>query len=149
MGGLTLLFTGNRTPVVTSQGGIRLLSRPQKSIQVVKVETTRSESVACQLRYSRGVMPRRTLRLKQFFTAFVALSGHKLYCTRGYQVIMGTMLAAVLDDVRSLNVRQVAIPSIADGEALIRVKACGICQTDYKAFTGETHEWSPPDCSWS
>jgi 2-desacetyl-2-hydroxyethyl bacteriochlorophyllide A dehydrogenase len=57
---------------------------------------------------------------------------------------MNTMTAAVLDGVRNLNVRQVAIPSIADGEALVQVKACGICQTDYKAFTGERMNWLPP-----
>ncbi len=46
------------------------------------------------------------------------------------------MLAAVLDDVRSMNLREVPDPVAGPGEAVVRVKACGFCQTDYCAYTG-------------
>ena len=29
-------------------------------------------------------------------------------------------------------------------EALVRVKGCGICQTDFKAYTGERKNFTPP-----
>jgi L-iditol 2-dehydrogenase len=52
-----------------------------------------------------------------------------------------TMLAAVLDDVREMPVREVPKPEPQEGEALIRVMACGICMTDYSAYLGRRRDW--------
>lgn len=57
---------------------------------------------------------------------------------------MKKMLAAVLDGIGKLDLRLVDIPALSHGEALVEVKACGICQTDYKAYTGERMNWTPP-----
>jgi threonine dehydrogenase-like Zn-dependent dehydrogenase len=47
------------------------------------------------------------------------------------------MLAAVLHDFNKLDLEDVALPR-ADGfgEVVVRIKACGICATDYKAIKG-------------
>lgn len=44
----------------------------------------------------------------------------------------GTMRAAVYRGPSSISVESVPIPSIAEGEILVRVQACGICGTDLK-----------------
>ena len=50
---------------------------------------------------------------------------------------MKTMLAAVLHDVNDLRLERVPIPEPTDvGTALVRIKSCGICATDYKAIRG-------------
>jgi len=41
------------------------------------------------------------------------------------------MLAAVLEGVRKIAVREVPTPLPRGDMALVRVKACGICLTDY------------------
>jgi threonine dehydrogenase-like Zn-dependent dehydrogenase len=47
------------------------------------------------------------------------------------------MLAAVLHDFDRLDLEQVPVPRAeAPGEVLVRIKACGICATDYKAIKG-------------
>ncbi len=46
------------------------------------------------------------------------------------------MLAAVLRDFDALVLEEVPTPEPGSGEALVRVKACGICATDYKAVKG-------------
>lgn len=46
------------------------------------------------------------------------------------------MLAAVLEGVRKLVVKEVPTPQVHDDFVLMRVKACGICLTDYKAYSG-------------
>jgi L-iditol 2-dehydrogenase len=54
-----------------------------------------------------------------------------------------TMLAAVLDGVGKMPVREVPRPNPGEGEVLVRVMACGICQTDYSAYTGRRMDWDP------
>jgi threonine dehydrogenase-like Zn-dependent dehydrogenase len=46
------------------------------------------------------------------------------------------MLAAVLRDFNKLELEDVPIPEPGPGEVLVRIKACGFCQTDFKAITG-------------
>ena len=46
------------------------------------------------------------------------------------------MLAAVLRDFDRMEIEEVPTPSAAVGEVLVRIVACGICQTDYKAYRG-------------
>lgn len=50
---------------------------------------------------------------------------------------MARMLAAVLDDFDSLDLREVPIPEPTGyGQVVVRIRACGFCQTDYKAIRG-------------
>jgi len=42
------------------------------------------------------------------------------------------MLAAVLTDFNSLVLKEIPEPEPGMNEGVIRVKACGICATDYK-----------------
>lgn len=54
------------------------------------------------------------------------------------------MKAAVLESVKKLVVKDIPVP-IPDGEmALVRVKSCGICMTDYKAYSGERQNLTFP-----
>lgn len=46
------------------------------------------------------------------------------------------MLAAVLHGVDQLVLEEVPTPRPGPGEAVVRIRACGICQTDYKAIRG-------------
>lgn len=46
------------------------------------------------------------------------------------------MLAAVLKDFNRLELEELPIPEPALGEAVVRIKSCGICATDYKAVRG-------------
>jgi L-iditol 2-dehydrogenase len=46
------------------------------------------------------------------------------------------MLAAVLHGVNRLILEDVPVPEPGPGEVLVRVRACGFCQTDYKAIKG-------------
>src|ERR1700752_5258722 len=53
---------------------------------------------------------------------------------------MGTsmMSAAILDQANgSLRVEQIPIPEPRAGEALVRVRACGVCHTDLHVIKGE------------
>ncbi|MBN2152274.1 MAG: alcohol dehydrogenase catalytic domain-containing protein [Candidatus Lokiarchaeota archaeon] len=54
------------------------------------------------------------------------------------------MKAAVLEAVKRLSVKDVPTPKAAGSMALVRVKACGICMTDYKAFSGDRTNVSFP-----
>lgn len=54
------------------------------------------------------------------------------------------MLAAVLEGVRQMVLKEVPKPTIKKNEVLVRVKSCGICQTDYSAYTGRRTNWTPP-----
>ena len=47
------------------------------------------------------------------------------------------MLAAVLREFGKIGVEEVPTPEPGINEILVKVKACGICQTDYKAFLGK------------
>lgn len=50
---------------------------------------------------------------------------------------MSTMLAAVLRDFNKLELEDVARPVPKEpGSVVVRIKSCGICQTDYKAIKG-------------
>ncbi len=50
---------------------------------------------------------------------------------------MADMLAAVLHNFDDLRLERVPIPEPTRfGEVLVRIRACGICQTDYKALRG-------------
>jgi hypothetical protein len=53
------------------------------------------------------------------------------------------MLAAVLEDVEKMVLKDVPRPSPGSGEVIVRMKACGICRTDYCAYTGERTNWKP------
>ena len=46
------------------------------------------------------------------------------------------MLAAVLHDFDHLVLDDVPVPEPGLGEVVVRIKACGICATDYKAIKG-------------
>ena len=46
------------------------------------------------------------------------------------------MLAAVLHDFDDLRLEDVHVPEPGLGEVMVRIKACGICATDYKAIKG-------------
>lgn len=46
------------------------------------------------------------------------------------------MLAAVLKDFNDLVLEDVPVPDPGIGEAVVRIRACGFCQTDYKAIRG-------------
>ncbi len=46
------------------------------------------------------------------------------------------MLAAVLKDFNQLVLEDVPTPDPGIGEAVVRIKACGFCATDYKAIRG-------------
>lgn len=55
-----------------------------------------------------------------------------------------TMRAAVLRRFDDVAVEQVAVPEPAPGEALVRVRACGICGTDLKLVSGGfAGRWPP------
>ena len=47
------------------------------------------------------------------------------------------MKAAVLEGVKNLVVKEIPTPISTNDMALVKVKACGICMTDYKAYSGE------------
>jgi len=49
----------------------------------------------------------------------------------------GKMRAAVVVEPRRLEIREVDIPQVGPGEVLIKVKACGICGTDFSIYTGK------------
>jgi NADPH2:quinone reductase len=57
---------------------------------------------------------------------------------------MANMLAAVIDGVRQVDVRETPKPEPKRGEVLVEVRACGICLTDYSAYTGARMNWEPP-----
>jgi L-iditol 2-dehydrogenase len=56
----------------------------------------------------------------------------------------GTMRAAVLRGWHDVGVEQVPTPEAAPGEALVRVRACGICGTDVKLVAGGFEGRWPP-----
>ena len=46
------------------------------------------------------------------------------------------MLAAVLKDYNRLVLEDVPAPAPGIGEAVVRIRSCGFCATDYKAIKG-------------
>lgn len=53
------------------------------------------------------------------------------------------MLAAVLEGVKKMVLKEVEKPRAGPGEVVVRIKACGICQTDYCAYMGKRTNWKP------
>lgn len=54
------------------------------------------------------------------------------------------MKALVLEDQRSLHLRDVPEPAIGSHDVLIRVEACGICGSDVHGYDGSTGRRIPP-----
>ncbi|MGE5586984.1 MAG: zinc-dependent alcohol dehydrogenase [Clostridia bacterium] len=54
------------------------------------------------------------------------------------------MLAAVLEGPRQLVLKDVPKPQPGPGDVVVRVAACGVCHTDYSAFTGARRNYKPP-----
>lgn len=54
------------------------------------------------------------------------------------------MRAAILEGVNDLIVKDVPTPIPEDDMALVKVKSCGICMTDYKAYSGERKDLNFP-----
>ena len=46
------------------------------------------------------------------------------------------MLAAVLHDFNKLELDEIPTPTPVDGQALVRIRSCGFCATDFKAIKG-------------
>ena len=59
------------------------------------------------------------------------------------------MLAAVLHDFDRLVLEDVPMPEPGLGEVVVRIKACGICATDYKAIKGIRRNVTFPFCHLS
>jgi threonine dehydrogenase-like Zn-dependent dehydrogenase len=55
----------------------------------------------------------------------------------------GTVLAAALEAVGKMPLKEVPKPEPGPGEVVVRVRACGICQTDYCAYTGARTNFEP------
>lgn len=49
---------------------------------------------------------------------------------------MTKAVAAVLESPRELNLREFAIPTVGDDDAVVRVEATGLCGTDYEQYLG-------------
>src|ERR1043165_9135798 len=47
-----------------------------------------------------------------------------------------TMIAAILRDFDRLELSEIPTPTPGPGQALVRIRACGFCATDYKAIKG-------------
>lgn len=54
------------------------------------------------------------------------------------------MQALVLEDARSLQLREVPQPALGPHDVLIQVKACGICGSDVHGYDGSTGRRIPP-----
>ncbi len=52
-------------------------------------------------------------------------------------ILPKTSFAMVQTGIRALEPRDVAIPDIDDGSAILRLEACGICGSDYEQFEGQ------------
>ena len=54
------------------------------------------------------------------------------------------MKALVLEEYKKLKVSEMPEPEVGEGEALIRVQACGICGSDIHGFDGSSGRRVPP-----
>jgi len=54
------------------------------------------------------------------------------------------MLAVVLEKIGEYRLKDVPLPEPQEGTVRIKVKACGICRTDYLALTGKRRNYTPP-----
>lgn len=50
---------------------------------------------------------------------------------------MKTMRAMVLEEPRKMVLKEVPVPQINENEVLIKIKYCGICGSDWGAYTGK------------
>ena len=53
------------------------------------------------------------------------------------------MKAAVLTEVRNIEVREVDTPAVANNEVLVKLKACGICTLEQRLYTGDMKIYYP------
>src|SRR5687768_658620 len=49
----------------------------------------------------------------------------------------GEAAAVVLEAPRTLAVRSMPLPEVAEDDALLRIEACGLCGTDHEQYTGQ------------
>lgn len=56
-----------------------------------------------------------------------------------------TMFAAVFEAIDTVNIREIPVPKPGPGEALVKIKACGLCITDVHVIKG-TFAHSDPPC---
>jgi threonine dehydrogenase-like Zn-dependent dehydrogenase len=49
---------------------------------------------------------------------------------------MTCMKAAVLEDFNKMSVKEIDTPKPVNDQVLVKIKACGICMTDYKGYKG-------------
>ena len=54
------------------------------------------------------------------------------------------MRALLLSEYKTLSVVDMPVPAIADDEALVRVRACGVCGSDIHGYDGSTGRRIPP-----
>ena len=54
------------------------------------------------------------------------------------------MKALLLSEYKTLSVVDMPVPAIAEDEALVRVKACGVCGSDIHGYDGSTGRRIPP-----
>lgn len=54
---------------------------------------------------------------------------------------MANAFAAVLENPKSLEFREFALPATAEDDAILRVEACGLCGTDYEQWLGNMAGW--------
>jgi L-iditol 2-dehydrogenase len=54
------------------------------------------------------------------------------------------MRALLLSDYKTLSVVDMPVPAIAEDEALVRVRACGVCGSDIHGYDGSTGRRIPP-----
>ncbi len=46
------------------------------------------------------------------------------------------MKAAVFHGIESITIDNVQVPSLGENDVLVKVKACGVCGTDFHIFSG-------------
>lgn len=55
-----------------------------------------------------------------------------------------TMKAAIFEKIDVMTLKDVPIPQVGDGDALLRVRACAVCGSDIRIFHNGHHEVNPP-----
>src|SRR5438093_13106252 len=61
-----------------------------------------------------------------------------------YPLKMATMKALVYTAPRRLELRDLAVPAIGPDEALVRIRAVGVCGSDLHGFLGKSKKRVPP-----
>ena len=54
------------------------------------------------------------------------------------------MRALLLSEYKKLSVVEMPVPTIAEDDVLVRVKACGVCGSDIHGYDGSTGRRIPP-----